>query len=62
VSELPAGAAESQRVRRAVLALQFPGLLDFDDPRLEWRRLGSPRVHRGGSGDDPEVATCLRIA
>jgi aquaporin Z len=39
VSELPATAAESQRGRRAVLALEFPGLLDFDDPRLEWRRL-----------------------
>ena len=25
--------------RRAVLALEFPGLDDFDDPQLEWRRL-----------------------
>jgi aquaporin Z len=29
------------RGRRAVLALEFPGLLDFDDPQLEWRRLFS---------------------
>ena len=27
--------------RRAVLALEFPGMLDFDDPALEWRRLFS---------------------
>jgi aquaporin Z len=25
--------------RRALLALEFPDLADFDDPRLEWRRL-----------------------
>ena len=25
--------------RRALLALEFPELLDFDEPRLEWRRL-----------------------
>ncbi len=29
----------SARRRRAVLALEFPGLADFDDPRLAWRRL-----------------------
>jgi aquaporin Z len=39
VSEPPATGAESQRGPRALLALEFPGLLDFDDPRLEWRRL-----------------------
>ena len=27
--------------RRAVLALEFPGLLEFDDPAQEWRRLFS---------------------
>ena len=27
--------------RRALLALEFPSLLDFDDPALEWRRLFS---------------------
>ena len=27
--------------RRAVLALEFPSLLEFDDPTLEWRRLFS---------------------
>jgi aquaporin Z len=27
--------------RRALLALEFPELRDFDDPRLEWRRLFS---------------------
>jgi len=27
--------------RRALLAVEFPGLEDFDDPRLEWRRLFS---------------------
>ena len=25
--------------RRALLALEFPGLLEFDEPSLEWRRL-----------------------
>jgi aquaporin Z len=34
-----ASAVDVRRQRRAVLALEFPGLLDFDDPRLEWRRL-----------------------
>jgi len=41
VSESPATAVGAQRGRRALLALEFPGLLDFDDPRLEWRRLFS---------------------
>jgi aquaporin Z len=27
--------------RRALLALEFPSMLDFDDPALEWRRLFS---------------------
>jgi aquaporin Z len=27
--------------RRALLSLEFPGLLEFDDPALEWRRLFS---------------------
>ena len=27
--------------RRGLLALEFPGLVDFDDPSLEWRRLFS---------------------
>lgn len=27
--------------RRALLALEYPGLLEFDDPALEWRRLFS---------------------
>jgi aquaporin Z len=27
--------------RRALLALEFPGTEDFDDPKLEWRRLFS---------------------
>lgn len=32
---------QGQRNRRALLALEFPELLDFDDPRLERRRLFS---------------------
>ena len=28
-------------MRRALLGLEFPGMLDFDDPTLEWRRLFS---------------------
>ncbi len=32
---------EAPRSRRALLALEFPGLLDFDDATLEWRRLFS---------------------
>jgi aquaporin Z len=31
--------AQARRARRAALALEFPGLSDFDEPRLEWRRL-----------------------
>ncbi len=34
-------ALEASGTRRALLALEFPGLADFDDPRLEWRRLFS---------------------
>ena len=33
--------AEARRVWRALLALESPGTLDFDDPALEWRRLFS---------------------
>jgi aquaporin Z len=32
---------EAHRIRRAVLALESPATLDFDDPGLEWRRLFS---------------------
>ncbi|HLX18692.1 MAG TPA: aquaporin [Gaiellaceae bacterium] len=32
---------EEPRTRSALLALEFPGMLDFDDPTLEWRRLFS---------------------
>jgi aquaporin Z len=39
VTELPGQAAEAQHGRRALLAVEFPGLLDFDDPQLTWRRL-----------------------
>ena len=38
MTNLPAK-GEAQPGRRALLALEFPGLLDFDDPGLEWRRL-----------------------
>jgi aquaporin Z len=31
--------AQERKARRALLALEFPNLEDFDDPRLEWRRL-----------------------
>ena len=31
--------ARDRHGRRALLALEFPELLDFDEPRLEWRRL-----------------------
>ncbi len=34
---LVSAAARSRR--RALLALEFPGLLEFDEPALEWRRL-----------------------
>ena len=33
--------AEAHRMRRALLALESPATLDFDDPALEWRRLFS---------------------
>jgi aquaporin Z len=33
--------AHPTSTRRAVLALEFPGLLEFDDPAQEWRRLFS---------------------
>ena len=32
---------EAHRARRALLALESPATLDFDDPALEWRRLFS---------------------
>ena len=32
---------EAHRTRRALLDLESPGVLDFDDPALEWRRLFS---------------------
>lgn len=32
---------QQQAARRATLALEFPGLDEFDDPSLEWRRLFS---------------------
>jgi aquaporin Z len=32
---------EAFRARRALLALEFPATLEFDDPALEWRRLFS---------------------
>ena len=34
-------AADARRMRRALLALESPATLDFDDPSLEWRRLFS---------------------
>src|SRR2546428_3088670 len=34
-------ADEAHRTRRALLALESPASLDFDDPALEWRRLFS---------------------
>jgi aquaporin Z len=33
------GVVRARSERRAVLALEFPGLLEFDDASLEWRRL-----------------------
>jgi aquaporin Z len=33
--------SESGRGRRALLALEYPGVADFDNPALEWRRLFS---------------------
>ncbi len=41
MTELPATPREEQHVRRTLLALEFPGLLDFDNPKLTWRRLFS---------------------
>lgn len=38
-SHRPAGLGGT--TRRALLELEFPGMTDFDDPRLEWRRLFS---------------------
>lgn len=35
------GVPSTMGPRRALLALEFPGTLDFDDPKLEWRRLFS---------------------
>src|SRR5437868_13027583 len=32
---------DPRSARRAVLALEVPAMLDFDDPALEWRRLFS---------------------
>src|ERR671934_377057 len=32
---------DALRARRALMALEFPSTLDFDDPALEWRRLFS---------------------
>jgi aquaporin Z len=41
VSASAADEPEPRSPQRALLALEFPGLLDFDDPALEWRRLFS---------------------
>jgi aquaporin Z len=41
VTEGPERVLVARRRRRALLALEFPGMLDFDDPSLEWRRLFS---------------------
>jgi aquaporin Z len=42
--ELTRARAAAQRHRRTVIALEFPSILDFDDPALEWRRLFSELV------------------
>jgi aquaporin Z len=42
--ELTRARAAAQRHRRAVIALEFPSILDFDDSALEWRRLFSELV------------------
>jgi aquaporin Z len=39
--EIQAVRARAAGRRRAVLALEFPAMLEFDDPALEWRRLFS---------------------
>jgi aquaporin Z len=35
------GKSDKPTTRRSLLALEYPGLGDFDDPKLEWRRLFS---------------------
>ena len=35
------GKSETPTTRRSLLALEYPGLGDFDDPKQEWRRLFS---------------------
>ena len=35
------GKSKEPATRRSLLALEYPGLGDFDDPKLEWRRLFS---------------------
>jgi aquaporin Z len=37
----PGAGAKSRLSRRAVLELEFPGAMEFDDPSHEWRRLFS---------------------
>jgi len=39
--DIQAVRARAASRRRAVLALEFPSILEFDDPALEWRRLFS---------------------
>ena len=39
MTELPGPATEAQHGRRALLAVEFPDLLDFDNPQLAWRRV-----------------------
>ena len=39
--ERPVAPDDAGRMWRALLALESPGTLDFDDPALEWRRLFS---------------------
>ena len=39
--ETQAVRARAASRRRALLALEFPSMLEFDDPALEWRRLFS---------------------
>ena len=35
------GKSKTPTIRRSLLALEYPGVGDFDDPTLEWRRLFS---------------------
>ena len=35
------GKSKTPTTRRSLLALEYPGLGDFDDPTQEWRRLFS---------------------